>query len=179
MITKLLEDDLTSATTLNIICIRNFGIEYLEWEPEVVESELKKITKNIPKINLDKIQAMCTILTTEQYYTYYEPFAAITRTLNMDDPSFEHSYPIDGFQIAWSITEARLNDNDDSKFSSEVQDYIKICLKYHGVSKTPELIKDYVLPDYNDGSEDEYELELNRFVAGRLKRINDEIKQIE
>lgn len=174
---KLLEDYFASATSLNMICIENFGLEYLNWEPETVKSELYKITKSIPLINFDKIQAIATLLTTEQYYLYMEPFINISLVLNNESPEFERLLPLDGFQICWSLIEAKLNDPEETPFSKEIENFIKMSFKFNGLQKTPEIIKKYILPNYDEGSEEEYESELLEFITFRLDKIKKELTE--
>lgn len=191
IIKECLENSLVSSTVLNIICLHLFKAGYYNWEPETISMELKEISESIPAINFDKIQAISTLITTEQYYQFYEPFKCLTNVFNMDDPYFMVETPLDGIDICWSIMEAKLNDpeNFDNPpvFSKEVEGYVETCFKYSGIIKTPDMIKPYILSNY-DKSKDcneeqiainlEYEKEINQYILSRVKKIKSDISSL-
>ena len=183
---SLLEDGLTYATVLNGLCIRLFGQEYLNWDPDVVEAELKKITDDIPQINLDKIQAVSTLMTTELFYNYWEAFEKICNCFNSDSPMFADFTPLDSDDMFWAVIEAQLNDSDqfekEQPFSDEVQEYMVQIMKKDGVLRLPPFVSIRValkkIPDLTSTvvgeglqQQRDYEKDLNEMIRTRLKQI--------
>jgi len=188
---KLLEDDLAYASTLNVICIKLFGQAYFNWEPEIIEEELRKITTHISRINLDKIQAISALVTTEQYYTFWETFENISNVLNMNDPQFETATPLSSVEICWSLVEANLNDQEGDIFSNEVLAYINKIFELEGLLEAPTVAKKYLSGDmaYRNKKFDtatggqkkhffDFNTEISQIVKFRVKQIKQQLTKI-
>jgi len=185
-----LEDPYAFATVLNKICLDLFTSEYYNWEPETVEDELKKITEFIADINLDKIQAVSTLVSTEQFYNYYEPFEAICNCFNSEEPRFEVATPLYSVNLCWGLMEASLNDSEEfnkpDPFSPEVKAYIQQIFKKDGLSKVPQFVLDkfplkgieYEIPDLDAVQiryQKEFEVELYEIMRTRVDRIKNSL----
>ncbi len=135
---------LTFASVLHGGCLKLFGDEYINWEPEIVADELHEAYENIPEINLDKIQGVSALLCSETYYLYWESFEKISRVLNSESPFFNAATPLDSMDLFWAVTEAKLLDpdefSDSDVFSPEVYEYIYLVLKKDGVIRIPPFI---------------------------------------
>jgi len=187
---SLLENKYSTATILNAICIKTFGLEYLNWEPETVKSELEIFSKEIPDINLDKIQAISTLMTTEQYYRYYEAFECISNTFNNNAPNFDIATPLNPMEVTWSIVEASLNDieefEDKEAFYPEVSAYINTVFLYYGLVKVPSVLKnivtiEYKAPDWFSKEQINesllYDKDITHYVNTRLDQLKKEIRE--
>ncbi len=184
----LMLDHLTSATTLHKICLKLFNPEYINWEPEALEIELtERFGKEIPNINFDKLHGVCTLVSTDLYYTYWESFEVISNVFNCNDPMFNTLTPMNGEQLCWSIVEARLNDleqfTEKGMFSDEVEAYIQVTLRNNGLVRYPIIIKKYMQTEYDEfkglnptqqSLVVEYENEISSFIRSRLKKIKEE-----
>ena len=70
-----LTSPVTHPIALHILCLRQFGVEYLSWEPETIWEELKRIFKRKPStLNKAKINACRAVHTSstpfEDWYTF-------------------------------------------------------------------------------------------------------------
>ena len=158
---------LKSATKLHSECIKQFGLEYVNWDPIIIREETK-----YDQEDLDKIQAICTLISTDHYYTYMESFFLISRILNLKPATFEVLYPLEAAHIVWSILEAKLNDVDFGIFSEEVIAYIKTCFQFYGVPHIPEQLKK-IFPKmkYRNDPDEEFDKEIQEYIDTRMKKL--------
>lgn len=157
---------LKSATELHVECIKKYGVEYVNWDPQIVRDD-----EEYDEEDLDKIQAICTLISTDQYYTKMETFFFISRVLNQKPPSFEVLYPLDAPLITWSIIEAKINDKDFGTFNDEVLGYIKACFQYYGVPHMPKQLKGILNFDYPDTPDTEFDTDIDYYIKEQLKKI--------
>lgn len=178
MLKALFKDPLTSATTLHTACIKLFGLEYVNFDPETVRQDLKEMYDDVSEESFDKIQAMCTIISTDNFYNFIEPFFSITNTLNCKDPHFNIIAPLDAPLITWAILEAKLNDKDDEVYSPEVQEFINVCFRYNGVPHLPKQLNG-IIKYSMDIEDDDFDADIDYYITSRKKRLADELSQLE
>ena len=127
----------------------------------------------------DKIQAISTLVATDQFYIYHEAFECIANVLNDKPPYFDVVTPLDGMEVAWALVSAKLNDDDFGSFSNEVLSYITVVLQQQDAPRVPEIIKKYVSLDYPDRTPDVlYESDINNYILAKLKKIKNEMAQL-
>jgi hypothetical protein len=151
----LLEDRDTFATVLFILALDTFGPECLHdpddpdrgpWHATTFNSMIEQhFGVKLPKCNLDKIMAACTIVTTDLFFKNVDRFIVLANVLAGDefDPStFE---PADSVECAWAITEALLLDppdaDDPEPFGDDVRRYIGFVLRDEGYITPPDVLK--------------------------------------
>lgn len=180
---EFLKDDLSSASILQWLCLREFGPEYISWDPEVLSEELDEYAEDIPQINKDKIHAGAYILRGNGHYIQFELFEKIGRTLNMNDPMFEAIIPLEPNEVCWAIIEIAILDPNEEQdvYEEEVKEYIKQVFHNDNILRAPSCISHVVnwdeMSDHNktiQGLQIKYEKELNSFIDNRLRRIEKE-----
>jgi hypothetical protein len=156
---EVLENDQTYSTSLMAVLIDVYGMETAtqDWEPEVLADELMtRFSARIPKVNVDKIQAMLTILTTDLFYIDPIVFNGVCQALNNEESDFAIFNPISCEGVAWGITEATLNDPDpEATYSDEVSRYIGVLIEERGLVFPPNILKSVatLLPSQGDINE--------------------------
>ena len=113
---------------LHVSMLKRYGAEYINFDPAVIASDNPELTED----ELDKIQAICTLLSTDTFYRDPLVFSAITRVFNELTPSFGVLIPLSPQEIMTGKIIAKLLDDDADEYSDDVKAYIKQCLKYHG-----------------------------------------------
>lgn len=144
----------TKGTTLLCIAIDEFGTECLTWEPETLRLEFKDMYGVEPApVNMEKLLAMFTVLTTDLFYNSLEAFHHIVTALNDETADFESWDPIGPEDAAWAITEVGLVDPSGSleklrdKFSMEIRRYLGLLLEGSGVHNPPDVLSHIAVMD--------------------------------
>ena len=132
----------------HLILLKKYGSEYYNWDPETVRLQIKDdFNISISDIISNKIQAVSTLLVTDQFYIYWEAFESITKALITGYPQFVHVTPLYPEEICWGLISACLNDSDynsikELPLSPEVIGYITVTLEMQGIYNPPKCIKD-------------------------------------
>lgn len=139
-----LKDRETYATVLLVIALDTFGPDCLTWTRETIQAEfLDDWNIVLPPVNLDKIMAAISILTTDLFFKNLSHFIQICNVLCGDtfDP-FEFD-PATVAEMAWGITEALLlfPPDEDEPFSDDIRYYIGARLQYEGMAKPPSILR--------------------------------------
>lgn len=113
---------------LHVSMLKRYGVEYINFDPSVIASDNPELTED----DLDKIQAVCTLLSTDSFYRDHQVFTAIVRVFNDLTPSFGALIPLSPQEIMTGLIMARLLDDDKEEYTDDIKEYIKQCLKYHG-----------------------------------------------
>jgi hypothetical protein len=163
----LLKDEMTPATILNAICLKEFSAQYYNWEPETLKNELV----DLPEINYDKIQAISTIVSTQGFYDYYETFNSVCAVLNNYKPFFSSISPCSILHVCWGIYEAHLNDEDYEEYSPEVLAYIESTMKKDGICRFP------TLKDKNGSSLITIKYDIYSTLDDTAKKLQDEFEE--
>jgi hypothetical protein len=146
---------------------------------------------------MDKIQAGISLLTTDQFYTYWEPFEEMIHVFNDYEADFEVMRPPTPEELAWGVIETHLIDQEDEAgkplaflFSPEVKAYITANLHKAGFFRSPEALQfvdmdafgdpkaDY--PELKDEIEDLHKvkhLRVQAYVADQHRKLNQELLQ--
>lgn len=153
----LLSED-TYATILFLLACDAFGAEFLgqrnedgswdePWHPTTIRMELEKeFGLILPPINLSKIVAAITLVTTNYFYRDVRKFIDICNILSGDDFSPGTFDPANAAEIIWGVSEAMLlypadDDKEDTEFSPEIRGYIAEVLKADGIASAPDVLK--------------------------------------
>ena len=114
----------THPLVLNLILIKEFGPEYLGWEPETLWLEIDRSWgTTVSDINKNKIQAIRTCHTTDQPYERWEVFEAVCSGLLGLPPRFDLIQKSAPHKAAYAI-EVMSQIKDKKKFSDEVFKYV-------------------------------------------------------
>lgn len=150
-IAGLLKSEDTLGTTLLIICMDSFGIEFFEWEPVTLDAEVEmKFGVKLPDVNKDKLWALVTALTTNLFYVSLETFIPTCNALSGSEADFDNYDPVTGQEAAWGIVEVTLLDppaqGEDAgdRFSHEIRQYLALTLQSEGITTPPAFLKPYV-----------------------------------
>lgn len=121
------------------------GLEALEWEPETIRLEIKADFGVDPtQLVMDKIQAGMALLTTDQFYTYFESFEETVNVLNDSEADFTILRPPTPEELAWAVVEAHLIDEPEEPltkmFSPEIKQYVGQVLHDAGLYRPSEFL---------------------------------------
>lgn len=116
--------------TLDLICLKQFGPEFIGYEPEALLEEMKRAFGEIGPVTSERLLACQVLHANEVYWTNWEAFEKITAAISGEIAIFSYTQPPDPEEIAVSLaTAAQIN----SRFCSpEVNRYIAACCQFEG-----------------------------------------------
>lgn len=142
---ELFMSDQAFGTSLLIAAMDEFGQEFLEWEPETIELELRTLFKDVPLTgSLDRLNAASSLLTSNMFFTSLTAFNAICSTLSFDEPVDGEFYPASLREVVWGLTEARLLLGPEGSpaygFGRNIRLYTGKLLEGEGILDPPEIM---------------------------------------
>jgi hypothetical protein len=155
-----IEAETTYATTLMAILVDNCGAESLNWEPEIIAAEMRdRFDAQIPQDNLDKLQAMALVMTTDQFYNSLGAFMNVCNALGGDGVDPNQFDPADVMEMCWAVTEVLLNQPAKQPlgelFCKDIQIYAGTQAKVEGLHELPKPLSMFAefSDDYDKASE--------------------------
>ena len=164
----------TFATVLAAIILDHYGIEAFNWEQDTLDRELHgDFGVMLPQINRDKLQAVITLQTTNQFYTDWPMFNNICEALNNDPVDFEILDLVPPEYMAWGITEAALFEDPKNlmEFDPEVKTFMGTLLRHYGITHPPDALQIATMPEID--SEPPQEVDAAMVNASFKKRESD------
>lgn len=183
---KTLGNENSLGTTLLVLCMDAFGLEFFDWEPDTLDAEITmRFGVSMPGVNRDKLWALVTALTTNLFYVSLESFIPICNSLNGSEADFDNYDPVTGEEAAWGIVEVTLVDPPDEgdpaeRFSHEIKRYVALTLETEGVTTPPAFMKTYT--EYDHDLEEEAGISMGpdeSMLAMHAKRQTDARNEIE
>jgi hypothetical protein len=152
VLARFVQGSATYATTLLLLAVDRFGLDCLNWTGQVLCGTLEdELGCRLPRENRDKLQALATALSSDQFYRDPVVFAHVAAALNNDVVDFDMMPDIDPDQAAWAITEVVLSEGPDHpEFEPAVRDYLGQVLVSHGVHFPPDVLR---IANYPEGFE--------------------------
>lgn len=142
---KLFLNDDANAILLNIGLLRMFGPECYAWEPETIRSEVEReLNINLSTFITDKIQAIATLLITDQFYDNWEIFEAIGKAFNHSRVYFDTMTPLNMEEATWTLLEGPLIDATPKKLSIDVKSYLDTIFRSGGLIEPPDIISEHM-----------------------------------
>lgn len=126
--------------------VDDFGTEMLEWEPETLQMEIKRLHgEDVPRGSLDRLEAARGLLTSNIFYKDPVSFSTGCRALNFRRMVPGSMTPADLHDVMWGITEADLllggTDGGDTVFSQPVARYVGVLLDRQGILDPPAILR--------------------------------------
>jgi hypothetical protein len=132
-------------TSVAAIMMDLFDAEWLEWEPETIEIELKELNVDLTSLTKDKLMCVSTLLGTNLFHTSFVTWNNLLQVLNFDVGHPELFVPAGLDDVIWGCTEARLLEGpevfDQEGFSDDIRTYTGQILSSHGITKPPSVLE--------------------------------------
>lgn len=193
----------TFGTVLLALFIDEYSTEALDWDPETIRLQIKSdYGVELPRVNMDKLMAMITIMTTNLFQTSVEAFTQIANALNGSTADFSNWDPPTAEECAWAITEHTLNQPPKSKatfadeYSVDVRRYIGVILEQEGILNPPDVLRIAELDETSQKNADEtfaddpemyngfYQLgqskaeDITNYVRGRIRLMMKQLNEV-
>ena len=126
----------TSATLINAILTRQYGEQWLEWDPLTVYLEIKSDFRIDPPAEvLDRLAAIQVVMTSDAFFQRLDAFLPVCTTLSTGEPSFSAFDMPTTPELAWGMAEVALL-RDMLPFSYAIKGFIKQVLDEDGYTET-------------------------------------------
>jgi hypothetical protein len=119
------------------VLMEKFGVDWFEWEPEVLKSEILLTFKatSISEHNWQKVQAIRTLTQTVGFWKEWHTFEKVVQALNNNVPRFDISQRCTISQLMAGVDIANQIRKED--YGDEVHRYIAACALDSGVTYLP------------------------------------------
>jgi hypothetical protein len=184
----------TFAASLLILCVDAYGTECFDWDPDTLLQEIQQdYNALLPQVNKDKILALITVMTTDQFYRDPIVFYQTCLALNCVPSNWNSmNEDIDAPMMAWAVTESGLIDANETghvlEFSEDVAAYVGVVLRQSGFRTPPPILRFAKIQqptvvdlptDRAQGSRDrDASQHLQEYLATRLQALNQELASL-
>lgn len=147
------KDEKAPAFVLLGITLKKYGMEALDYDPELLRVEIEKdYSIELPDINMDKLQAAIIVMTTDHFYEDWRVFETCCHLFHNELVEADVINPLDAEDIAVGLAEATLikastmTDISELKFHDEIRAYAGQVFFDYGFLKAPTIFKDSIMP---------------------------------
>lgn len=125
------------------------------WHASTFRSMLEeRFGVRLPKVNLDKLMAAVTVVTTDLFWKNADRFIVLANVLAGDEFAPGEFEIADSAECAWAITEALIldppDDDDPEPFSDDIRYYIGAVLRDEGYVTPPDVLRVAIDSDLAD-----------------------------
>lgn len=139
----------TFATTLLALCLDRYGTEVFDWDVRTLNMALAEdFSVETPRVNLDKIQALILVHTTNMVFVSLEAFVHVCNVLSGSEANFQHWDHLTPEEALWGLYEIALhagidrNDGDmPDEFNNEIRQYLGVVARNAGLLNPPDLLR--------------------------------------
>lgn len=117
--------------TLDVLCLRELGPEFIGYEPEALIEEMTRRYGPIGTVTSERLQVCQLLHANDMFWTEWEVFEKGTNTISGEPVIFSYTQPPDPEEIAVSLLTA--NSFDARECSDEVKRYIAACCLFNGL----------------------------------------------
>lgn len=151
-------DEKAPAYALMTVTLRKYGMEALEYEPELLRAEIEKdYSIKLSDLQHDKIQAAFTVLLTDHFEHDWIVFQGCGHFFNNQPIECEDFQHLEAEEIAVALAEAnlilkdKLEDGEKLEYGDEVRAYMGIAFYEYGLHKAPSIFPKAIMPKSVEG----------------------------
>jgi len=157
-----LADPTLYCTSVAALLTDNFDAEWMNWEPETVEMELRTLGGQVPDdFLMDKAMAVSVLLSTNLFHVSFETWNNLVQIFNFDRSKSDLFVPASIEDVLWGCTEARIlegpDEFDSEGFSHDIAVYVGTLLSQHGMTRPPSVLN---FAEYDEAELDRRDLSL-------------------
>jgi hypothetical protein len=179
------KDDKAPSIALLAVTIKKYGIESLEYEPELLRQEINRdYDIRISTLNHDKLQAAITVLFTEAFENDWRVFETCCHLFNNTLVDHDIVNPLEAEELIVGIVEATiikesiLEDKEKLHYDDEIRVYAGRIFYDYGFHKAPKLFSEAIMPKTVGGSDKEKNAALNELFEAHTQYILDYLEKI-
>tara|TARA_Y100000114_G_scaffold93381_1_gene86790 strand:+ start:1344 stop:1970 length:627 start_codon:yes stop_codon:yes gene_type:complete len=117
--------------TLDILCLRELGPQFIAYEPETLLQEMRLRHGPIGRVTSERLMACQVLHANAVFWSNWEAFEKITASISGEVAIFSYSQPPDPEEAAIALKTA--GQFDSHEYSEEVKRYIAACCLHDGL----------------------------------------------
>ena len=144
-------DDKAPAYALLVVTLKAFGMESLEWEPELLRQEIdREYDITLTDLQHDKLHAMVICMLTDHFEHDWRVFETCVSLFNGESVDHEDLNPLEAEEIAVGLAEFKLLKKDvdivPATYGDEVRAYAGLIFYEYGMHSAPKIFPTAILP---------------------------------
>lgn len=179
------KDEKAPAYALLIVTLKKFGMDSLEWEPELLRAEIdREYDIQMSDLQSDKLQAAINVLTTDHFEHDWRVFEVCSHLFNNQSIDHDDFCPLEAEEIAVSlaevtlIKEGSLDEGEKIEYGQEVRAYAGHLFHDYGFHKAPKIFKSAIMPKSNECDDKEKNDALKEIFNAHASYILDYLEKI-
>mgnify|MGYP000196158323 CR=1 FL=1 len=180
------KDEKAPAYALLITTIKKYGLDSLEWEPEILRAEIDRdYDIHISDLQNDKIQAAMNVLTSDHFEHDWRVFEVSSHLFNNQPMDHEDVCPLEAEEIAVALAEFRLirtdtlDEGEKLVFGEEIRAYAGHIFYEYGMHKAPKIMPTAIMPKSNKADDKDKNEALKEIFDVHASYILDYLEKIE
>jgi hypothetical protein len=119
---------------LDLMLIKQYGLDWLAWEPETLELRVVQDfkTDKLSELNMHKVQAVKTMHLVNTFWRSWEVFLWCTMAVNECHPDFE-TMQVPGVPQCLISADIAGRVRDDVEWSDELRQYLAVVYRHDGI----------------------------------------------
>lgn len=180
------KDDKAPAYALLIVTLKKYGMDSLEWEPELLRQEIERdYNIKLSDLQSDKLQAAIVTLTTDHFEHDWRVFEVSSHLFNNTPIDHEDVEPLEAEEIAVALAEATLikagglEDEERMDYGDEVRAYLGKLFHDYGFHKAPKIFPKAIMPKSVEAHDKEKNAALKEVFDAHAEYVLDYLEKIE
>lgn len=176
------QDEKAPAYALLVVVLKKYGLDSLEWEPELLRAEIDRdYDIDISDLQHDKIQAAMSVLTTDHFESDWRVFEVSSHLFNNEPIDHDDLSPLEAEQLAVALAEFNLIKEPDEKvvFSDEIRAYVGLTCHEYGLHKAPKIFPTAIMPKSNKADDKEKNEALREIFDAHANYVLDYLEKID
>ena len=175
---QIIDHDSTLGTTLHAICLKRFGVDFYEWEPEALAMEIRdEFGVECSEAGMTRLNALISSLVSDSFYNDWMAFGAVCSGLCTEDGSVDLHGFVPAAVLSWGVTEVLLNDSTPGKWSPDVRRYAGTVLTEEGIIVPPSILGWADMPQIYRGSMSGADLGQGQALDSEHKKVIEEFME--
>jgi len=180
-------DNKAPSYALLVVTLKAFGMEALEWEPELLRQEIdREYDIKLSDLQHDKLHAMVVCMVTDHFEHDWRVFETCVSLFNGESVDHEDLNPLEAEEIAVGLAEFMLLKKDvdigPTHFGEEVRAYAGIIFYEYGMHHSPKIFPTAIMPksvNQDDAINDEKNEALKEIFDTHVQYVLDYLEKLD
>lgn len=180
------KDEKAPAYALLIVTLKKYGLDSLEWEPELLRQEINRdYNIRLSDLQSDKLQAAMVTLTTDHFEHDWRVFEVNGHLFNSTPIHHEDVEPLEAEELAVALAEATLiktdtlDEGETISYGEEVRAYAGRIFYEYGMHKAPRIFPKAIMPKSNECDDKDKNTALRELFNAHAEYVLDYLEKIE
>lgn len=180
LVNQVFTDEKAPVAALLTAFIKVYGVEALQWEPEIIRAEIEEdFGIELNDLQANKLHAGITMITTDRFEQDYQTFETCVNLINNQDDDFDTVNVPEAEDIVRAVGEYSLINHDQPNFNGEVSRYAGLIFYEFGYCQAPKLFPTALLPECNKCDVEQKEEALAEAFDAHVSYVADYLEKLK